>query len=156
MGDDDGRPSSGARSRTVRTPFATIAQRVDVEARVGLVEQGHDRLEQRHLQDLVALALAAGEPVVQVALGEGAVHAEPVHPLGEVESDLEDAQLVQALARGDRLAQELDDRDAADRLGVLEGEEDPGAGALVGRPGRDVLAAQEDLAARRRGSRGGP
>ena len=71
---------------------------------------------------------------------------EAVHPLGEVEADLEDAEVLEALARGDRLAEELDDRDARDRLGVLEGEEEPGARALVGRPVGDVLAAEEDLA----------
>jgi hypothetical protein len=38
------------------------AQRVDVEARVGLVEDGQLRLEQRHLEDLVALLLAAEKP----------------------------------------------------------------------------------------------
>ena len=124
------------------------AQRVDVESRVGLVEERDDRLQQRHLQDLVALALAAGEAVVEVTFGEGRVHAESVHPLGEVESHLEDAQLVQVLSRGDRLAQELHDRDAGDRFGVLEGEEDPGARALVGRPLGDVLAVEQDLAAR--------
>ena len=71
---------------------------------------------------------------------------EPVHPLGEVQAHLEDAELVEALSRGDRLAQELDDRDAGDGLGVLKGEEDPSARALVGRPFGDVLAVQKDLA----------
>ena len=51
------------------------AQRVDVEARVGLVEHGQLRVEHGHLQDLVALLLAAGEALVQVALTEGGVHA---------------------------------------------------------------------------------
>src|SRR5215831_18041837 len=37
------------------------AQRVDIEAGVGLIEHGKARLEQRHLQDLVALLLAAGK-----------------------------------------------------------------------------------------------
>ena len=88
--------------------------------------------KQRELEDLVALALAAGEPLVQVALGERAVHAEAVHPLVEGEADLEHREVLDAGARGDRLAQELDDRDARDRLWVLEGEEQPLAGPLVG------------------------
>ena len=37
-------------------------QRVDVEARVGLVEDRHLRLEDRHLEHLEPLLLAAGEP----------------------------------------------------------------------------------------------
>ena len=52
-------------------------QRVDVEARVGLVEHGDPRLQHRHLQDLDALLLAAGEAVVQVARGELAADLQP-------------------------------------------------------------------------------
>ena len=37
------------------------AQRVDVEPGIGLVEDGELGLEHRHLEDLVALLLAAGE-----------------------------------------------------------------------------------------------
>ena len=50
------------------------AQRVDVQAGVGLVEHGDLGLEHRHLEDLAALLLAAGEAVVEVARGELAVH----------------------------------------------------------------------------------
>ena len=49
-------------------------QRVDVEARVGLVEDRHLRLEDRHLEHLEALLLAAAEALVDVARGEGLVH----------------------------------------------------------------------------------
>ena len=45
-------------------------ERVDVEAGVGLVEDRDLRLQQLHLQDLVALLLAAGEALVDAALGE--------------------------------------------------------------------------------------
>src|SRR5690606_20201502 len=55
------------------------AQRVDVEARVGLVEHGELRLEELHLEDLVALLLAAGEALVDRALGERVVHAQALH-----------------------------------------------------------------------------
>ena len=43
---------------------------------VGLVEHRDLRLEHRHLQDLGALLLAAGEAVVEVARGERAVDVE--------------------------------------------------------------------------------
>ena len=52
------------------------AQRVDVQAGVGLVEDGDLRLEQAQLQDLVALLLAAGEALVDAALGERRVDVE--------------------------------------------------------------------------------
>src|SRR6478672_836016 len=45
-------------------------ERVDVEARVGLVEDGDLRLEQLELHDLVTLLLTAREALVDVALGE--------------------------------------------------------------------------------------
>ena len=54
-------------------------ERVDVEARVGLVEHGHARLQHRHLQDLDALLLAAREAVVQVARRELARDLQAVH-----------------------------------------------------------------------------
>ena len=50
--------------RIAFTPSATALQRVDVEARVGLVEHRQLRLEHRHLEDLVALLFAAGEALV--------------------------------------------------------------------------------------------
>ena len=41
--------------------FGDDLQRIDVEAGIGLVEHREPRLEQRHLQNLVALLLAAGK-----------------------------------------------------------------------------------------------
>ena len=119
------------------------AQRVDVEAGVGLVEHGQLGVEHGHLQDLVALLLTAGEALVQVALAEGGVHAEALHPFEHRHADLEHRAVV-ADAPRHRLAQELDHRDAGDLLGVLEGEEHPGLGPHVGRPRRDVLAPEAD------------
>src|SRR5215207_9755658 len=49
---------------------------VDVQAGVGLVEDGQLGAEQGHLEDLVALLLAAREALVEVALGEPRVHVE--------------------------------------------------------------------------------
>src|SRR5581483_2124803 len=46
------------------------AERVDVEPRVGLVEDREPRLEHRELEDLHPLLLTAGEPLVEVAAGE--------------------------------------------------------------------------------------
>ena len=98
------------------------AKRVDVQTRIGLIQKGDRRFEQRHLQDFVAFAFASGEAFVQVAFGERRVHSQTVHPFGQVEADLEDAQLLEPLARGDGLAQELDHRHAADGLRVLKGQ----------------------------------
>ena len=51
-------------------------QRVDVEAGIGLVEHRQPRLEQRHLQDLVALLLAAGEADIDGAAQHLLIDAE--------------------------------------------------------------------------------
>ena len=97
-------------------------QRVDVEAGVGLVEDRELGLEDRHLQDLVALLLAAREALVEVAVGERRVHVEALRPLHDRQPQLEHRQ-VDALAGRQRLAQEVEDRDARDLLRVLEAEE---------------------------------
>ena len=122
------------------------AQRVDVQAGVGLVEDRDLRLEQLQLEDLVALLLAAGEALVEVALGEGGVDGQRVH--GGLDLLDEVAQLGRLAAdRGDRGAQEVGDRHAGDLDRVLHGQEQAGAGALVDGHGQHVLAVERDGAA---------
>src|SRR5215204_3137526 len=67
---------------------------IDVETRIGLVEDRQVRLEDGELQDLVALLLAPGEAVVQVAVREGGIHVEPLHPLADAPTQLEDRDLL--------------------------------------------------------------
>ena len=128
-------------SRTPVDALGDDAQRVDVEAGVGLVEDGDLRLEQLELQDLVALLLAAGEALVDVALGEGRVHLQPRHRLLLL---LDPQAQLGGLAAdgGGRGAQEVRDRDAGDLDGVLHRQEDAGAGALVDGHREDVLAVE--------------
>jgi hypothetical protein len=78
-------------------------ERVDVEPRVGLVEDRHARLQHRHLQDLDPLLLPAREPVVDVALRELARDLELVHRGEHVLTELGDRDGV-VLAAGARLA----------------------------------------------------
>ena len=124
-------------------------QRVDVEARVGLVEHRDPRLQHRHLQDLDPLLLAAGEAVVQVARGELAADLELVHLLEQLLAELRDRdRIVHAAVSGlarrvDRAAQEARDGDAGDGLRILEREEEAALGTLVGAELRDVLAVEQ-------------
>ena len=84
------------------------AQGVDVEAGVGLVEDRDRRLEQLQLEDLVALLLAAGEALVDVALGEGRVDAQ-ARPWPRLTSLTHSAQLGRLAADGGRgRAQEVE------------------------------------------------
>ena len=107
------------------------------------------RLQQRELEHLQALLLAAGEAVVEVARGELA------RDLRELHRGLDGlAELLQRdLGLAARLAvrvhdhpQVLRDGDAGDRDRVLEGHEEAGAGALVRVGLGDVLAEEGDLA----------
>jgi phosphoribosylformylglycinamidine (FGAM) synthase-like amidotransferase family enzyme len=54
-------------------------ERVDVESRVRLVEHGERRFEHQHLQDLVALLLAAGESFIDTARQKALVHLHELH-----------------------------------------------------------------------------
>ena len=135
------------------------AQGVDVEARVGLVEDRDLRPQQRQLQQLHPLLLAAGEAVVEVAAGEVFGDVRQLHrllgDLGEV-FDL-DLGLAARLAVGvDDHPQVLADRDAGDRDRVLEGHEEAGARALVGVGLGDVLALEGDRALGHLEAPGGP
>ncbi len=121
-----------------------LAQCVDVEAGVGLVEHGDLGLEQRHLENLVALLLAAGEALVQVPLLEAVVHAEPLRPRQELHAHFEHGVVVDALAARHRLAQEVEHRHARDLFGVLEAEEQAPGRPLVGGCVGDVGAVEPD------------
>ena len=127
-------------------------ERVDVEAGVGLVEHRHPRLQHRHLQDLDALLLAAGEPVVEVARRELAADLEAVHLREQLVAELGNRHrvldaAVPRLAHGvDRAAQEARHRHARDRMRVLEREEQAALRALVRRHLGHVLAVEEDPA----------
>ena len=100
------------------------AQRVDVEAGIGLVEDREFGFEDRHLHDLVALLLAAGESLVEVAVDERRIHPETLHPLHGGEAEFEHRQ-VDALALRQGLAEELDHRDAGDLLGIWKARNMP-------------------------------
>ena len=120
------------------------AEGVDVEAAVGLVEHREVGFHHRHLQDLVALLLAAREALVEVALLEAVVHPEALRPLHERQAHLQDREVGDALADGDGLAEEVEDADPGDLLRVLEAEEDAPGGPLVGGQPGDVLTPEAD------------
>ena len=65
---------------------------VDVESRVGLVEDRHFGFEDRHLQDLVALLLA-GETLVEIALAEQRIHLEAFHPFHDRKPQLQHGEI---------------------------------------------------------------
>mgnify|MGYP006160597417 CR=1 FL=1 len=101
---------------------------------------------ERELKDLHALLLATREALVDVASGEGRVHAEErhllLHQLAELrERDagvlghptrLAGSGLLRVMNGVVDVAQEAGDRHAGDGARVLEGQEEAKSGALVG------------------------
>src|SRR5580658_139565 len=127
------------------------AQRVDVEAAVGLVEDGELGLEHGHLKDLVALLLAAGEADIDSALQEIVVDLENLelgaHGLQELPGI--EVGLTPRAAHGvERGAQEIHVVHARDLDRVLEGEEDALTRPLVGAERQEVAALIGDAALR--------
>ena len=119
-------------------------ERVDVEARIGLVEHGKRRLEQAHLQDLVALLLAAGEALVHATVQEALVHAASGELFAHEVQELEGVELGLAAVpaqRIERSLQQVDVVDAGNLDRVLEPEEQALARALLGRHCEEVAAA---------------
>jgi hypothetical protein len=128
------------------------AQRVDVEARVGLVKDRNLGLEHCHLQDLEALLLAAGEPVVERARGHRLIDLEQLHCLLDLLAKLGDADRVvdtvwSTLAvRVDGHANEVRNRYTRHGKGILEGEKQASARALIGSQVEQVGALEQHLA----------
>jgi hypothetical protein len=119
------------------------AQRVDVEARVGFVEDRQRRLEQGHLQNFVALLLAARKAFVDAAVEKLGAHVEQLHLLAHQVVELERVELVLAAPGLHGVvgqAQELAVADAGDLDRVLEREKDAGARALFRRQREQVAA----------------
>src|SRR5207249_2677349 len=134
---------------------------VDVEARVGLVEDRHLRIEHRHLEHLETLLLAAREALVDVPAREALVHPEHgellAHLLAEIHRrdaaldrvrGIDVGILVDALELGvERAPDEARDAQTGDRRRVLEREEHAETGAFVRAQLEDVSAAPRHLAA---------
>ena len=125
-------------------------QRVDVEAGVGLVENRQRRLEQRHLEDLVALLLAAREPFVDRAAQHALVDVEQLRLLLDQLHELHRVELGLAVVLPlgvERRLEEVGVVHAGDLDRVLERHEHAFAGALVGIHVEQILALEEHLAA---------
>ena len=109
-----------------------------------------ERLEHGHVEDLVALLLAAREALVDRALQHGLVDVEEPRLLLDQRHEVDGVELVEALllAHGvERGLEEVGVVDAGNLDRVLERHEHALAGALVGRHVEQVLAVVEHVAA---------
>src|SRR5437867_2610568 len=125
------------------------AQRVDVEAGIGFVEDGELRLQHGHLENLVSLFFAAGEADINGALEQVFLEIEQLHLFlhdGEEFHGVEfglPAVLATLVERG---AEEVGAVHARNLDRVLKGEEDAFAGALLGVEFEQVFALVDDFA----------
>ena len=124
------------------------AQGVDVEARVGLVEDGEAGFQHGHLEDLVFLLLATAvahvdEAVLQL-LGDFDHGLLLLHHLHEVDGAHRRQTLVLTF-RVDGGAHEVLNAHARDFDRILEAEEDAFVSAVLRRHPDDVLALVPDL-----------
>src|SRR5260221_2932048 len=119
------------------------AQRVDIKPAIGLVEDRELRLEHRHLEDLVALLLTAGEADIDGALQQILADIEELQLGAHGFEELAGAELglaARAVHGVERGAQEIQVVHAGDLDRVLEGEEDTGARPLIGREREEILS----------------
>src|SRR5262249_18301506 len=118
------------------------AQGVDIESRVGLVQNREGRVEDRHLEDLVPLLLAAGESLVDRALDELLVDVHERRLVLDEREEIERVKLGQPAVLADRVQrvlQEIEVRDTRDLNRVLKREEDALARAHFGSHGEKVV-----------------
>ncbi len=124
-------------------------QRVDVEAAVGLVEERQLRLEHRHLENLVALLLAAREADIDGALQKIVVDLQKLQLRAHGFEELAGVELTLAARAAARVhggAQEIHVVHAGNLDRILERQEDAGARPLVGRERQQVAPLVEHAA----------
>ena len=112
---------------------------------------GEPRLEHEHLQNLVALLLAAGETFVHATGEEALVHVHDLHLLAHEREEFERIDFGQAamLARGiQRGLQQVDVVHARNLDRVLEPEKHAFVGALFRRQRQQVAALESHFPAR--------
>ncbi len=123
-------------------------ERVDVEAGVGLVENGEPGFQHRHLQNLVALLFATGEAFVHRAVKQAWVHLHEPELVLDQREKVHGIQFRFAAMLADRVEprlEQIDVRDAGDFHRILEGQEDARACPLFGRHAQQVRAVVEDF-----------
>ena len=121
------------------------AQRIDVEAGIGLIEHGKEWLQHVHLHHLVALLLAARKTLVHGALhhveGQAQFFGRGLGQLHEFR-----ARRFRFAAQGalgvERRAQEQQVRNAGDLHRILQAQEQTGSSAFVRRLGQQILTAE--------------
>jgi len=136
--------------RTLRVAQAVHARGhhfecIDVEAGIGLIQNREFGLEHQHLQDFIALLLAAGKSFVHAAGEKRLAHMHELHLLPDQRQKLIriDFGLAGGLALGvQRGLQQVHIVDAGNFNRILESEKQAGARALLGAHRQQIAALE--------------
>ena len=146
MGDDD---AAVVRRAQFVHALGHDAHCINIESRIGFVENREFRFEHRHLENLVALLLATAEALVHATAREFRVefHDLPffVHQFQEIRRLQFGQTLVFPLLVDGRF-QKIRHRHARNLHGILEREENALVGACVGRHFEQILAVEPRFA----------
>ena len=110
-------------------------KRINIETGIGFIKDRNNRLQQRHLQNFIALLFSAGEAFVHTPLQKGWIHLDHVQTLAHVIFEIEGIELLQTLLLPPGItgnAQKLEIADTRNFNGVLETEEHPKSRTLLG------------------------
>ena len=146
MGDEDDRPVGAAHGIDA---VGDDLEGVDIEPRIGLVQHRQPGLEHGHLEDLVALLLAAREADVHGALDELLVDLEKPHLLARQGEEIHGVELGQPAMLAHLVQGRFEEVHAAharylDR--ILEGQKQAFAGPFLGRHGKKIVPREADAA----------
>ena len=83
------------------------SQGVDIEPRIGFIEDRQRRFEHRHLKDLVPLLFAAGKPFVDRPVQQRLVHVQPLHPVADQRHEVHRVELFLAPVLPQRIQRRL-------------------------------------------------
>ena len=103
-------------------------QRIDIQSGVGFIKDRHHGVEERHLQDFIALLLATGEAFIHAALEKGRVHLHHIEALAHVILKIEGVELLQPLLLTPCVAgnaQKLQIANTRNLNGILETKKNP-------------------------------
>ena len=125
------------------------SERIDVETGIGLIEDRQTGIEQRHLQDFVALFLASGKTFVDTAIQKIRTHFKQFHLLAHEVVKLQRVEFFLAALRLHRVvgqAQKLAVRDTGYLDRILKGQKHTGTGTLLGRKLKQIPAFEQHAA----------
>ena len=118
-------------------------ERIDIQSRVGFIQDGEHRFHHGHLQNLVPLLLPAREAFIDAAIEKTLVHMHEFHLVAHQAQEFKGIQFLftTMLSQGvDSRFQEIDVVDTRDFNRILKCEKDTCAGALFRRQGKQVPA----------------